>query len=119
MADSTFQGTSPDNPQEGAACHETRRQMPAAQPVQWVIATALVIVAAALLMHTFDAPEHRAEAQPVLGGGARGVFAFSGQLSKSTFGVYVVDVDAMTLLGVRIPAREGLPSTGGSPNMAL
>lgn len=34
---------------------------------------------------------------PVTSGGARGVFAFSGQLSKGTYGVYVVDVDAMTL----------------------
>ena len=38
---------------------------------------------------------------PVLGqttaGGARGVFAFSGQLTKSTFGVYLVDVDTMTI----------------------
>lgn len=34
--------------------------------------------------------------QPVTSGGSRGVFAFSGQLSKGTFGVYMVDVDTMT-----------------------
>lgn len=36
-------------------------------------------------------------AQMATGAGARGVFALSGQLTKSTYGVYVVDTDAMTL----------------------
>ena len=35
--------------------------------------------------------------QPAPSGGARGVFAFSGQLTKSTYGIYMVDVDAMTI----------------------
>jgi len=38
----------------------------------------------------------QAFAQPVSSGGARGLFAFSGQLSKTTYGVYMVDLDAMT-----------------------
>ena len=29
--------------------------------------------------------------------GARGVFAFSGQLSKGTYGLYMVDADTMTI----------------------
>ena len=29
--------------------------------------------------------------------GLRGVFAFSGQLSKTSYGVFLVDVDAMTM----------------------
>ena len=35
--------------------------------------------------------------QPVSSGGARGIFAFSGQLSKGSHGIFMVDVDAMTL----------------------
>ena len=76
-----------------------RRQSP--HPVFWVIAGALVVIAVVLTVR----PEGgsgplfagSAFAQSVSSGGSRGVFAFSGQLSKSTYGVYVVDVDAMTM----------------------
>lgn len=66
-------------------------------PVFWVIAVALVVIATVSVIR-YDAPLTNgiALAQPVSSGGARGVFAFSGQLSKGTFGVYMVDVDAMT-----------------------
>lgn len=47
--------------------------------------------------------------QPVTSAGARGVFAFTGQLTKSTFGVYLVDVDAMTMWTYEYePARSCL-----------
>lgn len=47
--------------------------------------------------------------QPVTSAGARGVFAFTGQLTKSTFGVYLVDVDAMTMWTYEYePARRCL-----------
>lgn len=36
-------------------------------------------------------------AQATNSAGTRGVFAFTGQLSKGNFGVFMVDVDAMTL----------------------
>ncbi len=36
-------------------------------------------------------------AQTVASGGARGTFAFSGQLTRTTYGVFLVDVDAMTM----------------------
>ena len=69
----------------------------APHPVFWVIACALVVIATMLVLRQ-DALEPRGLAfgQPVVSGGARGVFAFSGQLSKGAFGVYMVDVDAMT-----------------------
>jgi len=41
--------------------------------------------------------DNAAFAQTVSSGGARGLFAFSGQLSKNSYGIYMVDVDAMTL----------------------
>jgi hypothetical protein len=37
-----------------------------------------------------------AHGQPVTSAGLRGVFAFSGQLTKNTYGVFMVDIDAMT-----------------------
>jgi len=66
-------------------------------PVNWVIAGALMVIATMLVLRSDTSPMHGvAFGQPVTSGGARGVFAFSGQLSKGTFGVYMVDVDAMT-----------------------
>ena len=69
-------------------------------PVYWVIAVALVVIATSLVLRPsgptgldMGSP---AFAQTVSSGGARGIFAFSGQLSKGTYGVYMVDVDAMT-----------------------
>lgn len=78
-----------------------RHHKPAPHPVYWVIAAALVVIATTLVVRpsgtggfSFSDP---AFAQPVSSGGARGIFAFSGQLSKGTYGVYLVDVDAMTM----------------------
>ncbi len=66
-------------------------------PVFWVIAAALVVIATTLVVRSDGASVGSlAWAQPTASGGARGVFAFSGQLSKGTYGVYMVDVDAMT-----------------------
>jgi hypothetical protein len=59
-----------------------------------------VVIATTLLIRpggeTSLSMANPAFAQAVSSGGARGIFAFSGQLSKNTFGVYMVDVDAMT-----------------------
>lgn len=67
-------------------------------PVFWVIATALVVIATALVLRPEGFKgDNVAFGQPVTSGGARGLFAFSGQLSKATYGVYMVDVDAMTM----------------------
>lgn len=46
-------------------------------------------------------------AQPVVRGGARGLFAFSGQFTKNTYGVYMVDVDAMTIWAYEYLAGKG------------
>ena len=80
----------------------------APHPVFWVIAIALAIIATVLVIDS-GAPKIGvpAYAQPATSGGARGVFAFSGQLSKGIYGVYMVDVDAMTLW-----VYEYLPNKG-------
>ena len=46
--------------------------------------------------------------------GARGVFAFSGQLSKGTYGVYVVDTDAMTIWAYEYLAQKGCIRLAGA-----
>ncbi len=77
-------------------------------PVYWVIATALVMIALMLVVRPAG-PSFENLAYGQMGGsaGARGVFAFSGQLSKNTYGVYMVDSDAMTIW-----AYEYLPQKG-------
>ena len=77
-------------------------------PVFWVIAAALVVIAVVLLVGP-GAPkiDMLAYGQPTASGGARGVFAFSGQLAKGVYGLYMVDVDAMTVW-----VYEYLPNKG-------
>ncbi|MCC7292632.1 MAG: hypothetical protein IT449_11285 [Phycisphaerales bacterium] len=77
------------------AWQRSRAQRP--HPVFWVIATALSIIAVTLLARGGGGPSAPAWAQPLTGGGSRGVFAFSGQLASGAFGVYMVDVDSMTI----------------------
>lgn len=78
-----------------------RPRWAAPHPVYWVATAALTVIATALVMRP---PGMRtailgnpAFAQAVSSGGARGLFAFSGQLSKTTYGVYMVDLDTMTV----------------------
>lgn len=88
-----------------------RRAAP--HPVFWVIAAALGVLAVVEVGRWAAQPSWRLDnaafAQPALSGGARGVFAFTGQLTKSTFGVFVVDVDAMTIWTYEyLPQKECL-----------
>lgn len=69
-------------------------------PVVWLLAGALGVLAVQGLMDLQRSGlklDNAALAQAVSSGGARGVFAFSGQLSKNSYGIFMVDVDAMTL----------------------
>ena len=85
-----------EHPSDSPPIERLRRPRP--HPVFWIIAVALAIIAVEqVLRWDSSSLEGRVLAQPVASGGARGVFAFSGQLSKNTYGVYMVDVDAMTI----------------------
>jgi hypothetical protein len=85
---------------------QTRARAP--HPVYWVIAGALVVIAAALVTRSDPSPLGSVALGQTAGVvGARGVFAFSGQLSKGTYGVYMVDADTMTIW-----AYEYLPQKG-------
>ncbi len=77
-------------------------------PVFWVIAGLLGVIA----ISTATRPgglrmDGLAFAQLPPSAGARGVFAFSGQVSKGNYGVFMVDTDAMTIW-----AYEYLPQKG-------
>ena len=70
----------------------------APHPVFWLIAGALLTIAVTQLTDRGASPlSGAAFAQPTTSAGARGVFASSGQLTKTTYGVYVVDTDTATM----------------------
>ncbi|MCH7721688.1 MAG: hypothetical protein IH988_11995 [Planctomycetes bacterium] len=66
-------------------------------PVWWVIAVSLAVIAFALATRSGTITLQSVLAQPTTGAGAGGVFAFSGQLSKGSYGIFLVDVDAGTI----------------------
>lgn len=82
---------------------------PAARPplVQWIIAAALVVIAFVLVVRLEPLPGKRAEAQVTASAGARGVFAFSGQLTKNSAGVFMVDMDTMTIWAYEYQPLQG------------
>jgi hypothetical protein len=73
------------------------------QTVLWVIALLLAVIATVQFLRWEESsPGARAWAQSGgVGGppqaGARGIYAFTGQLTSSTFGVFMLDVDSGTL----------------------
>jgi hypothetical protein len=76
------------------------------QTVLWIIALLLAVIATALLVRG-TAPSWVAPAfgdSPMVG--ARGVFAFTGQLDKNSYGLFMVDVDNRTVW-----CYQYLPST--------
>ena len=77
----------------------TTRPRRSPHPVFWVIAVALVVIATTLVVQPPGGGvlARQAFAQPTASGAARGIYSFSGQLSKSSYGVFMVDVDAMTI----------------------
>ncbi|MCB9849519.1 MAG: hypothetical protein H6817_02305 [Phycisphaerales bacterium] len=68
-----------------------------ASAATWVIAISLAVIAVCLVLRLDDGKSGQVFAQPSGSGGARGVFAFTGQLTRDNYGVFLVDVDAGTL----------------------
>ena len=74
----------------------------------WVIAGSLGVIAISTVMRPGGLRmDGLALAQVPSSAGARGVYSFSGQFSKGSYGVYMVDTDAMTIW-----AYEYLPQKG-------
>lgn len=72
------------------------------QTVWWVIAVLLAVIASALVLRLDEGRLVRsamAQTEGSGGGlvGARGIYAFSGQLTSRTFGVFMLDVDTGTI----------------------
>lgn len=81
---------------------------------QWVIVALLGVIAAGLWLRPGGLPEITALAQPSgAAAGARGVFAFTGQLDSSRYGLFMLDVDEGTLWCYE------LESSGGARKLRL
>lgn len=63
----------------------------------WIAAFSLGILATMALIRGIDAPEKTALAQSSGMAGARGVFAFSGQLDKNRNGLFMLDIEQGTI----------------------
>ena len=67
------------------------------QTVWWIIAVLLAIIATALVVRGTDAfAPPAAFGEPPMAG-ARGVFAFTGQLDRNRYGLFMMDVDSSNL----------------------
>lgn len=91
-----------------------QRRRPAPHPVYWLIAGALVVIAIQMVSRRDWPPSELAYGQLPTSGGSRGVFAFSGQLSKGTYGVYMVDTDSMTIWAYEYLAQKGCLRLAGA-----
>lgn len=73
----------------------TTRQSP--QTVLWIIAILLAIIATALVVRSPGPLMVQAAYGDTPMAGARGIFAFTGQLDKNSYGLFMMDVDARTV----------------------
>ena len=65
--------------------------------VWWLIGLSLAVIAACLVLRLDGLLVPPATAQVQAGAGARGVFAFPAQMTKTTYGLFMVDVDTGTI----------------------
>ncbi len=79
------------------------------QTVWWVIALLLAVIATAMLLRWDDGTiMDRAWGQEMPRVGARGIYAFTGQLSKSSYGLFMMDLDTGTVWCYELaPHRQG------------
>jgi hypothetical protein len=77
--------------------HTIRSGTGPSQTALWVIAILLASVATALWVRPGDGPLPTALAQGQALAGARGIFAFTGPLSRDQYGLFMLDVDQGTL----------------------
>jgi len=79
------------------------------QIVWWVIALLLGLIATVLILRWDDQILlGRAWAQDISRVGARGIYAFTGQLSKNSYGLFMMDLDTGTVWCYELaPHRQG------------
>ncbi len=78
------------------------------QAVWWLIGISLAIIAFCLLTKVDTTAGSRVFAQQPTSAGSHGVFAFSGQLAKDAYGLFMVDVDAGTIWCYRYDANKNI-----------
>ncbi len=84
----------------------SRRSAPASQTVYWIIAVLLAVIATALWMQPPGGlPAALAQNQPLAG--ARGVYAFTGQLEPNRYGLFMLDVDQGTIWCYELESGAG------------
>ncbi|HNO78034.1 MAG TPA: hypothetical protein PKN33_08225 [Phycisphaerae bacterium] len=76
-------------------------------PIWWVIAGSLAVIAVAMVLRPDGGIGQPAFAQSTMSASAHGIFAFSGQVSKNAYGVFMVDTDAGTIWCYRIDPNSG------------
>ncbi len=72
-----------------------------------MIAGALGVIAWQQVARPGGSPAGVAMAQPTAGAGLRGVYSFAAELGRDRFGVYMVDVDTMTIWCYEYSREEG------------
>lgn len=72
----------------------TARPTPKSHTAQWVIAVLLAFIAGMLWTRS-EAPVAQAQSTPLVG--ARGVYAFTGQLDQNRFGLFMLDIEQGTI----------------------
>jgi hypothetical protein len=76
-------------------------------PVFWIIAACLAVLTLRTVLPQGGAIDPAAFAQTTAGAGARGVFAFSGEITKGVSGVWMVDTDTNTIWAYEYQAQKG------------
>ncbi len=78
------------------------------QTIWWVIAVLLSFIAGSLVNRSSPAwlPAALAQGQPLVG--ARGVYAFTGQIDNNRHGLFMLDVDAQTIWCYEIATVDGV-----------
>lgn len=77
-----------------------RQTRPSVVAAWWLIAVSLAVLAVCQVL-SLDGKGRMAFAQNAGAAGARGVFAFTGQLCPEAYGVFMVDVDSGTIWAYR------------------
>ncbi len=83
------------------------RRRSGTHPVWWVIAVSLVFIALNMTFRDGSTVE-QALGQNVRWAGSRGIFAFTGPLTPSTHGVFMVDVDTANLWCYELVTVDGV-----------
>jgi hypothetical protein len=106
----------PESPMLSVPAPVVAAAPPRQQTVFWVIAVLLAVIATALVMRLDDRLASRLAMAQTAGvpAGARGIYAFTGQLTSKTYGLFMIDVDTGTVW-----CYEMLRGPNGEPQMVL